>query len=188
MTTVTENLVRVALNTVLTKCAGQHYETNISCHISTGSDMGNIGHGRKQFLEILHASEIWLYTKAAKYLTTPLVSTSLPPHFYVSADKSTVHRVTNQAIVVCPMIDGKQQAIPVQAPCVYDLEDVDDGITAIADKLADNVYDTINSTYSIGDDALAQSWQGTVCDGQYQANMFGKKLNKLLKKKDPVFD
>ena len=151
--------------------------------------MGNIGHGRKQFLEILHASEIWLDTKAAKYLTTPLVSTSLPPHFYVSADKSTVHRVTNQAIVVCPMIDGKRQAILVQAPCVYDLEDVDDGITeATADKLADNVYDTINSTYSIGDDALAQSWQGTVCDGQYQANMFGKKLNELLKKKDPVFD
>ena len=52
--------------------------TNISCHISTGSDMGNIGHGRKQFLEILHASEIWLYTKAAKYLTTPLF-----PHHYL---------------------------------------------------------------------------------------------------------
>jgi hypothetical protein len=138
--------------------------------------MGNIGHGRKQFLEILHAFEIWLDTKAAKYLTTPLVSISLPPHFSVSVDKSTVYRVTNQAIVVSPMFDGKRQAIPVQAPSVYDLEDVDDGITeAIADKLADNVYDTINSTCSIRDDALVQSWQGTVCDGQYQANMFGKK-------------
>jgi hypothetical protein len=104
--------------------------------------MGNIGHGRKQFLEILHAFEIWLDTKAAKYLTTPLVSISLPPHFSVSVDKSTVYRVTNQAIVVSPMFDGKRQAIPVQAPSVYDLEDVDDGITeAIADKLADNVYD-----------------------------------------------
>ena len=107
MMTVTENLVKVALNTVQTKCAAQNYETNISCHISTGSDMGNMGHGRKQFLDILRACEIWLDTKAAKFLSTPLVSTSLPPHFYVSADKSTVHRVTNQAIVVCPIIAGK---------------------------------------------------------------------------------
>ena len=44
---ITENLVKVAQ----TKCAAQHYATNISCHISTGSDMGNIGHGRKQFVD-----------------------------------------------------------------------------------------------------------------------------------------
>jgi hypothetical protein len=187
--TVTENLVKVALNTVQTKCAAQHYETNISCHISTGSDMGNIGHGRKQFVDILRASEIWLDSKAAKFLSTPLVSTSLPPHFYVSADKSTVHRVTNQAIVVCPMIAGKRQAIPVQAPCVYELEDIDNGITeATADKLADNVYETITSTYSVGKDTVAQSWQGTVCDGQYQAGMFEERLNELREKNDPVFD
>lgn len=187
--TVTENLVKVALNTVQTKCAAQHYETNISCHISTGSDMGNIGHSRKQFVDILRAAEIWLDSKAANFLSTPLVSTSLPPHFYASADKSTVHRVTNQAIVVCPMIAGKRQAIPVQAPCVYELEDVDNGIAeATADKLADNVYETITSTYSIGEDAIAQSWQGTVCDGQYQAVMFEERLNELRKKNDPVFD
>ena len=50
------------------------------------------------------------------------------------------------------------------------------------------MYDTISSTYSIGDDTLAQSWQGTVCDGQYQAGMFEEKLNGLRKKNDPVFD
>ena len=156
--TVTENLVKVALNTVQMKCAAQHYETNISCHISARSDMGNIGHGRKQFVDILRASEIWLDSKVANFLSTPLVSTSLSPHFYVSADKSTVHRVTKQAIVVCPMIAGKQQAIPVQAPCVYELEDFENGITeATADKLADNVCETISSTYSIGEDAVAQS-------------------------------
>lgn len=142
------------------KFAAQHYETNISCHISTGSGLGNIGHGRKQFVDILRASEIWLDSKAANFLSTPLVSTSLSPHFYVSADKSTVHRVTNQAIVVCPMIAGKRQAIPVQAPCVYELKDIENGITeATADKLADNVYETTTSTHCIGEDTVAQSWQ-----------------------------
>ena len=150
--------------------------------------MANIGHGRKQFVDILSAFEIWLDSKAAKFLLTPLVSTSLPPHFYVSADKSTVHRVTNLAIVVCPMIAGKKQAI--QAPCVYELEDIENGITeAAADKLADNVYVTITSTYgSIGEGTVAQSWQGTVCDGQYQAAMFEERLNALRGKSDPVFD
>ena len=53
------------------------------------------------------------------------------------------------------MIAGKRQAIPVQAPCVYELEDIESGITeATADKLADNVYETISSTYSIGEDAV----------------------------------
>ena len=182
--TVTENLVKVALNTVQTKCAAQQYETNISCRISTGSEMGNIGHGRKLFVDILHVSEIWLDSKAARFLSTSLVSTSFPPHFYLSADKSTVHRVTNQAIVICPMIAGKQQAIPVQ-----ELEDIDHSITeATADKLADNLYETITSTYSIGEDTVAQSWQGTVCDGLYQASMSEKRLNELREKNDPVFD
>ena len=120
MMTVTKNLVKVALNTVQTKSAAHHYETNILSHLYWKWH-GNTG----------HACEIWLDTKAAKFLT------SLPPHFYVSADKSTVHRVTNQAIVVCPIIAGKWEAIPVQAPCVYDLEDIDNGITeATGDKLA----------------------------------------------------
>lgn len=179
---VTENLVRVALNTIQTKCAAQHFETNISCHMAIGSDMGNMGHGRKQLPDILRACEIWLDAQAAKYLSTPLACTSLPPHFYVSADKATVHRMTNhQAILVCPMVAGKRQAIPVKAPCVYEFDDSDTGITeASADKLAENVHGTISSTF--------RTLQGTVCDGQYQANRFNEKLNELREKNDPVFD
>ena len=98
--------------------------------------------------------------------------------------------MTNQAIVVCPVIAGKRQAIPVQAPCVYELEDIDNGITeATADKLADNVYETVTSTYSsIEQGTVAESSQDTVCNGQYQAAMFEEILNALRGKNDPVFD
>lgn len=144
----------------------------------------------KQLFDILRASEIWLDAQAAKYLSTPLACTSLLPHFYVSADKATVHRMTNQAIVVCPMIAGKRQAIPVKAPCVYEFDNSDSGISeATADKLAENVYSTISSTYhTLADSTVSESWQSTVCDGQYQTRRFNEKLNESWQKNYPVFD
>ena len=41
----------VALNLIETETAVQHYETSIACHIATGSDMGDMSHGRKQMNE-----------------------------------------------------------------------------------------------------------------------------------------
>ena len=102
----TENIVLVALNLIETKTAAQHYETSIACHITTGSDMGDMSHGRKQMNEIMRAAEIHVDRSIREFLLTPLPSTHLPPHFYVSCDKSTIHRVTNQAIMLCPVVQG----------------------------------------------------------------------------------
>ena len=117
---VTENLVAIAMTVVKTKSAALHYETLVASHASTGSDVRELGHGRKQFIALLRAAEVWCDRQIAMFLSTPLPSTKLPPHFYVTADKSTPNRISNQAVMVCPIIAGHRQAIAVSAPEVYE--------------------------------------------------------------------
>lgn len=101
------------------KAAALHYETIVSAHAYTGSDVGEFGHGRKQFLDILRCANVWINGETENFLTIPLLSTKLPPHFYITSDKSTPHRITNHAIMMCLMIKGKRCAIPMNAPEVY---------------------------------------------------------------------
>ena len=182
----TENIVLVALNLIETKTAARHYETSIACHIATGSDMGDMSHGRKQMNEILRAAEIYIDGSVSKFLQEPLPSTHLPPHFYVSCDKSTIHRITNQAIMLCPLVEGRRCAIPVSASKVYSVSKEDEESNevsgACAPELANSVFDSIKSTCGLKEDALSASWQGTCCDGQYYlAKAFEQTLNQLLK-------
>lgn len=104
---VTENIVRVAFTIIQMKTAAQHFETSIASHVSTGSDMGDMGHGRKQFNEVMRAAEIFIDEQTKDFLMKPMLSTSLPPHFYVTADKSTINHTTNQAVMICLVVDGK---------------------------------------------------------------------------------
>lgn len=185
-----KNLVRVALSVVESKCAAVHFETQIAAHIATGSDMGDICHSRKQFNDILRATEIYFDKRIEEYLLTPLRNTLLPPHFCALADKSTVHRVTNQGVVITTMIEGIKTPIAVQAPAVYHGADDDQlqGVTgACAPELAETMFETIKKAYPRLVETLGNSWQGSVLDGQYQAKGFGKKLMALLKKEDSEF-
>ncbi|MCP4801188.1 MAG: hypothetical protein GY893_14695 [bacterium] len=174
------------------KTAAQHFENSIACHVATGSDMGDMGHGRKQFNEIMRAAEIFIDNETRKYLIKPMDCTGLPPHFYVTADKATVNRYTNQAVMLCCMVQGKRRAIPVSASQIYEVADDEDdeddidnaeklSVTgASASELAARIHSDIKETYQVDDELLCQSWQGTSCDGQYQAKDFGKELQRLL--------
>ena len=117
---VTENLIRIALSVVKSKSAAQQFEYQIAAHIATGSDMGDLGHSRNHFNEILSAINVWLDKQTANQITKPLPSTGFQPHFYVSCDKSTPHRISNHiefpTIMICPVVSGKRVAIPVNSP------------------------------------------------------------------------
>ena len=150
--------------------------------------MGDIGHSRKQFIDILRATEIYLDKQVQEYLQTPLQNTLLPPHFCALADKSTVYRVTNQTVVITTMVQGIKTPIAVQAPGVYHADDQSESVTgACAPELAETMFDTIKMAYPGLTDILGNSWQGSVLDGQYQAKGFAKKLMSLLKKTDSEF-
>ncbi|CAB3987113.1 Hypothetical predicted protein [Paramuricea clavata] len=169
---VTQNLVSIAITVVKAKSAAIHYETMIAAHAFTGSDVGEFGHSRKQFNEILRCAEVWCNREIAKFLCKPLPSTRLPPHYYITCDKTMPTRLTNQAVMVCPVINGKREAIAVNSSEVYheannEVEGDVSGSTAA--EWARMVYDEIKKAYPAIDDKIIQgSWTGTVCDGVYQ--------------------
>ena len=141
--------MRVALSVVKSKCAAIHYGTQIAAHIATGSDMGDMGHSYKQFNEILKAAEVYLDKEIEQYLLSPLKNTSLRPHFCGLADKSTIHRVTNQGVIICTAVNGCRTAIAVQAPVVYSGGEDDSHAVAgaCAPELAENKFNTIKHAY-----------------------------------------
>lgn len=189
---VSKNLVRVALSIVESKCAAIHFETQVAAHIATGSDMGDIGHSYKQFNEILKVAEAYIDKEVENYLLKPLSNTLLPPHFCGLADKSTIHRITNQGVIITVMLNGIKTAILVQAPAVYHSFDNDEedsgGVTgACAPELAETMFTTITTAYPGLVSIIGTSWQGTVLDGQYQPKGFAKKLWDLLEKSRSTF-
>ncbi len=187
---VTKNLIKVAISVLKSKSAAKHFEMHVAAHLSTGSDMGEIGHGRKQFNEILKAIEAYLDSQVENYLLTPLKNTLLPPHFCGLADKSTIHRVTNQCVAITTMVEGVKTAIAVQAPAVYhtDENESDNVVTgSCAPELANSMFQTIATAYPKLVGILETSWQGCVLDGQYQAKGFAEKLTELLKKPKSEF-
>ena len=156
---VTENYVRVVFSIIQMKAAAQHFETAVASHIACGSDMGDLGHGRKQFNEIMYSAEVALDLEVAEYLVTPLKSTKLPPHFYATADKATINRVTNQAVFACGVVNGNRRAIAVSASAVYAMSNREENegrkieiSGAHANQLADLMYDDIKKTYGFSDE------------------------------------
>ena len=61
----------------------------IASHHFTSANVGEFGHGRKLLSGELQCSEVWVNHHTAEFLWKPLASTRLPPHFYISSDKST---------------------------------------------------------------------------------------------------
>lgn len=123
---------------------------HVAAHVSTGSDMGEIGHGHKQFNDILRAVEVYLDREIENYLLTPLKNILLPPHFCGLADKSTVHRVTNQCVIITTMVNGFKTAIAVQAPAVYHNADEQESPDVVTGAYAPELADYVSSNnYSI---------------------------------------
>ena len=95
---------------------------------------------RKQFPFIVKAAYHFIMERTKEYLRTPLESTGLPPHFCLTADKSTPHMETNHAVLVILPVEGKRVALPIDAPCVYGIEE-DDWLTTggPGEDLADQI-------------------------------------------------
>ena len=119
----------------------------VGAHSFTGSDVGGIGHSRKQFSVILRAAEVWCDKQVAEVLSSPLPSTKLPLHYYPTCDKSTPNRV---AILVCPFVNGLRQAIAVSSPEVYKETnyEVDGDVRgAHSPELAKTLFDEVKAAY-----------------------------------------
>ena len=116
---VKKNQLRAALGIVKTKSADIQYEEGIAELHAAGADVGDFSHSRKLFPATLSAACAYIDKKTPVFLSTPLSSTGMSPHFYVTADKSTSHGATNQVTVICPVVNGCREGIVLNAREVY---------------------------------------------------------------------
>ena len=171
---VVSNQIKSALLVVKIKAAALHYKNVIGLINSCGADVGNLGHGRNQFNGMIKAFQSYLYKKTRDYLTTSMPSTGLPPHYGTTSDKSTPAHVSNHAIMILVIVDGKKTAIPVDAPAVYSFSNAElEGGTAR--ELAEQVSSALINTLKLPATTLSYL-MAHQADGQYQAKMFLARL------------
>lgn len=172
--TVCSNLFRAAITDLKLGAAGKHFETLISFLASCSVDVGSIGHGRNNFNDMLYCLEKVLDEKIEEWLSTPLPSTLLPPHFWATTDKATPSRTTNQAVLIIARDkSGVPCPIPVSAPPVYDAFE-----QASYDVLAQQLLDGISNHFS---DEVLSRLCGVSADGPSQAAGFREHLVETLK-------
>ena len=160
------------------KAASLHYKNVIGFLHSCGANVGNLGHGRNQLNSMIKAFQSYLHKKTHDLLTTHLPSTKLPPDFGTTSDKSTPTHVSNHAIMILVMVNGKKTAIPVDAPPVYSyaVARLEGGT---ADELAEQVISALVKTLKLPKTMLS-SLMAHQADGQYQARIFLQKLKESV--------
>ena len=173
---VVKNLLRTALGVVKTKSAARQYESRVAELWASGGDVGDYSHSRTLFVDMLKVACAYIDKEISSFLEKPLPNTGLAPHFYVTADKSTNHRVTNQACVICPVVEGERQGILLSLSPVYTNAD---GTGGVGNKLADLIYEDINRHANMSGSKL-MAMQGKVMDGQYLTAPFVQAMNKPL--------
>ena len=67
---------------------------------SWGANVGNLGHGGNQLNSMIKTFQSYLHRKTLDFLTTPLPSTELPPHFGTTSVKSTPAHVSNHDTMI----------------------------------------------------------------------------------------
>jgi hypothetical protein len=161
------NQLRTAIGVVQTKCAAVHYETKIAELHQAGADIADFGHSRMLFPQMIDVACHFIDQETKEYLLTNLPNTGLPPHYYVSADKSTNHRVSNQVTMVYPVIEGKKTAIPMGMNPVYSKLD---GSGGKGEELAEAISKDLKNHLGVEGESLLQM-QGKVTDGQFVTSM-----------------
>ena len=182
---VISNQLKCVLFIVKSKTAVLHYENVIGLLHSSGAAVGNIGHGRNQMVDMIKTFQAYLNRKIRDTLLKPLPATGLQPHFGTTSDKSTPIHVTNHAIMILVMVNGKKTSIPVDAPPVYHFTDnrVEGGV---AEDLAEQVISSLTKL-KIPSSSLSYL-MAHQADGQYQGSMFIQKLKEMIHEQDKLPD
>ena len=162
-TTVVRNQLRTAIGIVQAKAAAVHYENRIAELHRAGADVGDFGHSRILFPQMIAVACCYVDRETQAFLSKSLPNTGLPPHYYVTADKSTNHRISNQVTMICPVVDGKRRPIPLGMKSVYESSD---GCGGKGGELADGIYKHLKDHVNVSWIKLL-SMQGKVTDGQY---------------------
>ena len=172
-TKATHNIFRAAITDLKLGAAAKNFESLLSLLTCCGVDIGQIGHNRNLFNDILYCLEKTVNNKIKTWLSQPLPSTQLPPHVWLTVDKATPSRTTNQAtLIIARDKRGIPCPIPVDAPKVYTAFEA-----ASYEKLGEMLLKVVEDNLSRD---LFSRICGVAADGPYQATGFRAKLLELL--------
>ena len=175
---IVEHIFRAAITDLKLGAAGVHLETLLAFLSECAVNIGQIGHSRKHLPNILHCIEKAVNRRVGSFLSSPLPSTHLPPFFWVTCDKGTPARTTNQAIlIVARDSTGEPCPIPVDAPNVYTDVTVDGTYAALATMITTSIKN------NFGESVLSRL-AGVCADGPYQTSSFRRTLMEILKLHD----
>ena len=170
---ITKNIFWVAITDLKLGAASKHFQTLLSLLACWDTDIGNISHSWKNMDSIIYCIEKVINRKTAKWLSMPLSSTRLPPHYWATVDKGTPFRVTSQAVLTVSWDQyGTPSSIPVATSEIY-LDFHGASYIILAKQLINIIK---NNFFS---DIL--SWlYGVAADGPYQAFGFRNHLYEML--------
>ena len=97
-TSACRNVFCAAIADLKLGAAVKHLETLVSFLACCSVDIGKMGHGYNNFNDIIYC--LGKNKKTKSWLSTPLPSALLPPHYLVAPDKATLSRTTNQAVLI----------------------------------------------------------------------------------------
>ena len=140
-------LLKCAITSVKSKSAALHYENQVAFAYCVGAQVGQCGHSRKLFPGLLKCLLVAINEKTKEEILKCLPSTTFPPHYYMTVDKVTVNKRSNQAVLICPILSGRRVAIAVAAPEVYSAKE--DG-SVEGGKLKDSAnqaFDVVKKAY-----------------------------------------
>lgn len=164
-----ETLLKSAITAVKSKSAASHYEDQIAFAYSVGAQVGQTGHSRKLVPDLIKCLLHVIYQRTKNKLLQCLPSTGLPPHFSMAVDKGTVNKRTNQAVIICPVLDGVKTPIVVGAPEVYSL--CSEGRVE-GGKALDSATQALHEIEAKFGKASLDYLIGVSADGVYQAHGF----------------
>ncbi len=94
----------------------------------------------------------------------------------VTTDKSKNHRANNQITMICTVVNGEGQGIPLNVLPVYFTSD---GATGTAVDFAGMVISDVK-TCALSDSTSILQMQGKLTDGQYLLGAFGNTINQEI--------
>ena len=170
---ITKDIFRIEITDITFGTASKHFETLLSLPARCDTDIGNIGHSRKNMDSIIYCIEKVINRKTAEWLSAPLPSTHLPLHYWATVNKGTPFRISNQAaLIVARDQNGTPSPIPVAAPEIYfDFQGAPYSI------LAKQLINAIENNFS--SDILSRLC-GVAADGPYQASGFQNQSYEML--------
>ena len=143
----------------------QHQNTSrlLSLLACCDTNIGNIEYSHKNMDSIIYCIKKVINRKTGEWLSMPLPSMRLPPHYWAIVDKVTSSRITSQTVLIAAQDEnGTPSPIPVAVSEIYfDFQGASYSI------LAKQLIKAIENNFS--SDILSRLC-GVAADGPYQAS------------------